>query len=130
LEDFIEDIFYLWELDSLEPTPEYPGEAILKSLTDVYQKQMDGARETGVLRLMERAEHRVKKQIERRKDMWNAKLARAKLREALDDMDNVEQNLEYGEDGDEFLLSDFQKRRMEQAREQVEKAAEALKQVK
>jgi len=121
----------LWELDSLKPTLEFPGEAILKSLREVYQKQIDGAKETGILKLMERAEDRVKKQIERRKDIWNAKQARAKLREALDTMDNVEQGLEWGDDGDEFLPSDFHQRcRLEEAREQVEKAAEAMKQIK
>lgn len=116
----------MWELDSLEPTAEFPHEAIQRSLSAVYQRQIDSARETGILKLMERAENRVKEEIERRKDIWNEKLAlRAKLRETLDTMENLVQNSAL-DDREMFHFSDHQMRKMEEAREKMERAAEAI----
>ncbi len=107
-----------------------PREKIEESCKEIFQKRIYLGEAGRIWRgLLGRAKTRTNEMVERQQEISTVDAAEAQLRKALDVVNCLQRNFKT-KHGDELLASGSRKRKIDEAVEQLEKAAEIVKRMK
>jgi hypothetical protein len=131
LEGYIEETLFLDEIDGIGKAQGLSKDDVRDGILDIYSRQLysDGGA-TILESIRSRAKKRVKEWMARCEELERTRKAKTELKEALQLLNGLENPLESSESHEEAVHRNARKHKIDEAVEQVEKAAKVIKRKK